>query len=303
MAYNPFRNFWLKALSVAIAVMLWFLFGAQQVVERSLRAPLELQNTPDNLELVGETPATVDVRVRGTSSMLGQMSTGDIITVVDLTSARPGRRLFHLTPEQVRVPFGVEVTYVGPATMSLTFERSMAKVVPVEPTLDGHPAPGFEIESVTTEPTDVEIVGPETAVRDMKQAITEPVLIEGATGSIRESVTIGTPNSAARLRVARNARVLVEIVPVRTERTLSRIPVRMQNLRSGLTARSAPSLVAVTARGAEDVLARLSVDDFEVFVDLSGLGPGRYTLPVRLAEPPGVAVVRTEPAQVEINIR
>ena len=303
MAYNPFRNLGLKALSVAIAVMLWFLFGAQQIVERSLRSPLELQNTPEGLELVGETPASVDVRVRGTSSVLGQLSTGDIVTVVDLASARPGRRLFHLTPEQVRVPFGVEVTYVGPATMSLIFERSQTKAVPVEPTLDGQPAPGYEVESVTTEPKDVEIIGPETAVRDTKQAITEPVLIEGATGTIRESVTIGTPSSAARLRVPRSARVVVEIVPIRTERTFVRVPVRMQNLRPGLTARSTPTLIAVTARGAEDVLAGLSADDFETFVDLSGLGPGRYTLAVRVAEPSGVAVVRTEPSQVEISIR
>ncbi|MEW5981754.1 MAG: CdaR family protein [Acidobacteriota bacterium] len=303
MAYNPFRNFGLKTLSVAIAVMLWFLFGSQQIVERSLRSPLELQNKPENLELVGEAPASVDVRVRGTSGVLGQLSAGDIVTVLDLTTARSGRRLFHLTPEQVRVPFGVEVTFVGPATMWLAFERSMTKVVPVDPTVDGQPAPGYEVEGVTTEPKEVEIVGPETAVRDVKQAITEPVQIEGATVSIRESVTIGTPNNATRLRVPRNARVVVDIVPVRTERTIVRIPVRMQNLRPGLTARSSPSLIAVTARGAEDVLARMSADDFETFVDLSGLGPGRYTLPVRVAEPPGLAVVRTEPSQVEISIR
>ena len=303
MAYNPFRNFGLKLLAVAIAGMLWFLFGAQQIVERSLRSPLERQNTPDELELVGETPESVDVRVRGTSSVIGQLSAGDIVTVLDLSSARQGRRLFHLTPEQVRVPYGVEVTHVGPSTLSLVFERSMAKIVPVEWTLDGQPAPGFEIESVSIEPKEVEIVGPETAVRDMKHAITEPVQIEGSTGSVRESVTIGTPNSAARLRVARSARVLVEIVPVRTERTLSRLAVRMQNLRAGLTARSAPSLVAVTVRGAEDALAQMSGDDLEVYVDLSGLGPGRYPLPVRVAEPPGVAVVRIEPAQVDVSIR
>ncbi len=303
MAYNPFRNFGLKALSVGIAVMLWFLFGAQQVVERGLRSPLELENKPVDLELVGDTPPTVDVRVRGTSSNLGQLSAGDIVTVVDLAAARPGRRLFPLTPEQVRVPFGVEVTHVAPPTLALMFERSQTKVVPIEADVVGRPAPGYEIESVTVEPKEVEVVGPETSVRDLKQAITEPVLIEGSTVSIRESVTIGTPNSAARLRVARSARVLVEIVPVRTERTLARIPVRMQNLGSGLTARSVPSLVTVTARGAEDLLARLTVDDFEIYVDLSGLGPGRYPLPVRVVEPPGVAVVRPEPTQVEITIR
>ena len=47
-------------------------------------------------------PALVDVRVRGASSTLSRVSAGDIVAVLDLRGARPGRRLFQLSPEQVR---------------------------------------------------------------------------------------------------------------------------------------------------------------------------------------------------------
>ncbi|MEK6629188.1 MAG: CdaR family protein, partial [Acidobacteriota bacterium] len=113
MAYNPFRHVGLKALSVAIAVLLWFAVGGEKIVERSLRSPLELQNIPEGLEVVGDAPGNVNVRVRGSSSALGQLSTGDVVTVLDLSTARAGRNLVYLTPDFVRVPFGVEVTYVG----------------------------------------------------------------------------------------------------------------------------------------------------------------------------------------------
>jgi hypothetical protein len=105
----PFRHFGLKVWSVVLAVALWLAVTGDESVERGLRVPLELQQFPAGLELQGDAPALVDVRVRGESSALGRVGAGDIVAVLDLKTARPGRRLFQLTPEQVRVPFGVEV--------------------------------------------------------------------------------------------------------------------------------------------------------------------------------------------------
>ncbi|MCX6550932.1 MAG: phosphoglucosamine mutase [Acidobacteria bacterium] len=247
MAYNPFRNFWLKAIAIGIAVLLWFVVGGEKVVERSLRVPLEMQNLPPGLEVVGDSPGSVDVRVRGSSSVLGQLSAGDVVAVLDLSNSRAGRRLLHLAPDHVRVPFGIEVTYVGPGTLPLVLERSSTKVVPVVASVEGDPAAGYTVARVTIEPTEIEVEGPESALRQLTQASTEPIDLDGTTMSVRETVTIGVPNSAARLRSPRSARVFVEIAPVRTERTLATVPVRMLNLRGGLSAQSAPSNVAPSA--------------------------------------------------------
>ena len=303
MAYNPFRKLGLKLLSIAIAVMLWLAVGGEQVVERTLRSPLELQNIPESLEVVGDAPSTVDVRVRGASSTLGQLSSGDVVTVLDTTTAKPGRRLFHLTPEQVRVPFGVDVTFVGPATIPLLFERQVTKIIPVAPAIEGQPAPGYFIERLQVDPAEVEVVGPESALRVLQQAATEPVELAGATSSVREVVNIGLPDSTARLRSPRTARVTVSIAPVRSERTLAAVPVRMKNLRSTLSARATPTSVSATVRGADDVLRSISTDDVVVSVDLSGLGPGRYTLDVHLTSRHTLGVVRITPAQVQVLIR
>ena len=303
MAYNPFRHIGLKALSVAIAALLWVLVGGEKIVERSLRVPLEMQNIPDGIEMVGETPGTVDVRVRGSSSALGNLLTGDVMALMDLSNATAGRRLFHLAPDDVRVPFGVEVKSVTPATTALVFERTMTKSVPVVPSIEGQPAAGYAVERVATEPTDVVVVGPESALRGLQQAVTEPVPIEGATSSVQETVTIGMPNSIARLKNGRNAKVLVEIAATRTERTIANVPVRLFHVRDGHAARLTPSGVVVTVRGQEDVLQRLTADAIEALVDLSGLGPGRYDLPVTIASTRAFSVVRIDPAQVQITIK
>ena len=131
MAYNPFRNLGLKAVAVGIATLLWVAVGGEKIVERSLRVPLELQNRPADLEPVGEAPGLIDVRVRGTSTALGRLAPGDVMAVLDVATAKLDRNLFHLAPGNVRAPFGVEVSYVGSATVPLVFERLVIKRVPV----------------------------------------------------------------------------------------------------------------------------------------------------------------------------
>ena len=102
-----------------LAVSLWLAVSGEESVERGLRVPLELQQFPPGLELQGDAPSLVDVRVRGESSALGRVALATSSPSSILKTARPGRRLFQLTPEQVRVPFGVEVVQVMPPSLAL----------------------------------------------------------------------------------------------------------------------------------------------------------------------------------------
>jgi hypothetical protein len=303
MAYNPFRHFWPKAISVGVATLLWIAVGGEKVVERSLRAPLELQNVPAALELVGDAPDAVDVRVRGASSALGRMSQGDVTAVVDVANARPGRNLFHLGPTNVRTPFGVDVTYAGPATIPLSFERQTVKRIPVVAALDGEPAPGYWVERVVVDPAEAEVVGPESALRDLRQATTDSIDLRTATGTIRQVVAIGILNSSARFRDPQNAVVTVDVRPVQTERTIDAAEVRTLRLRPGLSARSVPPAVSVTVRGDENAVKALAAGAIDASVDLDGLGPGRYTLPIRVAPSTAFTVLRIEPQEARITIR
>ena len=215
MAYYPFRNLGLKFLSTCIAAMLWLVVAGERVVERVLRAPVEFQNLPSGLELVGNLPDTVEVRLRGSSGALSRMAAGDLSAVLDLRTARPGRRLFHVTPTQVTVPYGIEVVQVGPSTLTMEFETSGVRVVPVEPDIEGRPAAGFEVTKVTSDPQTVEVAGPESALKRLDAAMTEPVTVTDETRSVREVVTIGVQDASLRLTTPQSAVVTVTISPRR----------------------------------------------------------------------------------------
>lgn len=297
------QNFGLKVLSIGLAALLWGLVAGQREAERSLRVPLEYRNIPAELELLGEPASLVDVRVRGSSGVLGELRGADLVAVLDLRSARPGRRLFHLLDGDISVPAGVKVLQVTPSTLSLTFEASAVRTVPVVPDLDGEPARGYVVGRVMTTPATVEIVGPSSAVQLITEATTEPVDITGATGPVRDTVTIGLPDSVARLRNPQSGLVTVDITPEPVDRTVDNVPVRVRGLVSGRRAVLRPATVSAHVRGTEAALTGLSADRLEVYADLTGLTAGRYNLPVRYQVSGDIAITGVSPATLDVTIR
>lgn len=303
MIHHPFRHLGLKALSVGIAVLLWLSVSGEQIVERSLRVPLELQNIPETLELVDIPPPTVDVRVRGPSGLLSHVGAGDIVAVLDLSPARPGRRLFPLTPDRVHGPFGLDVAQVSPSTIALEFERSATRSVRVMPTIEGQPAPGYEIEGVTCQPESADVVGPDSVVQQLNRVITEPISVAGATGPVRETVTMGVAAPGLRLKTAGKATVTVNIRPLPVERAIRGVPIRLRNLPTYLAGQVTPPEVTVEVKGAKEIVEPLASETFVAFVDLAGLGRGRYNLLVHVEPPQSVEILRVEPATVVARIK
>lgn len=301
MASNGFRHhLGLKFISLVLAGLLWLIVSGEQIVERALRIPLEFTNLPAQLEIVGDAPDVVDVRVRGSSGSLSRIPAGELVAVVDLRSARPGRRLFHLSGSDVRTPFGVEVVQVNPTSVAMNFEPSSAKVVPIVPAVEGDPADGFAVGTVTAEPSTVEVIGPVSALRRMTEAITEPVSVAGASGPVNETVTVGVPDPAVRLRAPQVARVSVAVTPAPVEWSIRQVPVAVVN-GSG-TVQITPRTITIDVRGPRE-MAATDVGAFEASVDVTGLTPGQFLLPVRVIAPARVAVVRTDPVQVRVRIR
>jgi len=299
----PFRHFGAKVLSLVAAILLWMTVSGEETVERGLRVPLELQQFPSGLEISGELPTTVDVRLRGGSTALSRLAPGDVVAELDLRGARPGQRVFPLTPEEVRAPFGIAVVQVTPSAIAMTFEKSISRRLPVRPAIDGSPAPGYEVGKMDADPATVEVTGPESTVRRATEAVTEPVPVTGARDTVHETVTIGVLDPALRVTGAKSARVTVAIQLAPLERTLRGRPVHRRNLGATLDAKVEPSAIDVMLRGSREALARLDPDDIVAYVDLTDVGPGDYAaLPVHVDAPDRVGVTRIAPESVQVRI-
>jgi hypothetical protein len=301
MAVAGFRHLGLKIVSIGLAALLWALVSGEQVVERALRVPLEFTNVPADLELVGDAPNVVDVRVRGSSGALGRIATGELVAVLDLRRASAGRsQWFHLLESDVRSPFGVTVVQVTPSTIPMSFEPSKSKRVPIVPAFDGEPAHGFVVGAVTATPPMVDIVGPESVVATVTEAITEAISVDGVSASFVDTVTVGSPEPTVRLLRPVVAQVLVNISAAPVEMTVRGVPVQVRN--AGRPTQVTPKQVTVFARGPREGGAAAAAD-FDASVDVSGLRTGQFDLEVRVVPPSKVGVTRVEPSRVKVTIR
>ena len=303
MRYHPLAHGGLKVVSVFLAVLLWMMVSSQRAfVERGLRIPLELQNLPENLEMVEPPQESVDVRVRGTADTLGRLVPGDLVATIDLSAAQSGRRLFHLSPERVKAPFSVEVTQMTPSSVAIRFEPAATRVVRVQPSVEGEPAPGFIVGKISANPPTVEVVGPESVLRRVAEAITEPSWVGSANSNVQSSAILGVAEPGVRVKGARTALVSVDIVPAPEERVLGSVPVRTRNLAGRLSARIVPPTVRVVVRGTKEAVGKMRDASMTAFVDLEGIGEGEYGLPVRLEAPPNIGVDDLEPAMVNVHV-
>jgi YbbR domain-containing protein len=298
----PIRNVGLKFLSICIAALLWLIVAGDRVVERGLRVPVEYQNLPQGLELVGNPLETVDVRLRGSSGSLGRLEPPDTSAIIDLRNARPGRRLFHLAASQIKVPYGIEVMQVAPATLSIEFENSAGRILQVRPSLEGRPASGYEVLDVKSDPATVEVIGPESALRGLNEAMTEPISIADATGPINDVVTVGVADPSVRLRTPKTATVTVQIGPGSSRKTLTDVPINVTNAEDRSRVRVMTAAVSISLKGTRDAIAAATPEAVQAHVDVSGLAPGDHVVGVKAQAPQGLTIESVLPQNVRVRI-
>tara|TARA_B100000029_G_scaffold515949_1_gene625730 strand:+ start:2503 stop:3423 length:921 start_codon:yes stop_codon:yes gene_type:complete len=306
MFYRFFvENLGLKLLATALATGFWLSVAGEGVIERGFEVPVGFENVPADLQVAGDPPDTVHVRVRGPMSIVNRLALGDVVAVLDLTGERPGeRRLFDMFADRVRVPFGVEVIQVIPSTITAALERAgEPRTVPVVPDIEGRPAEGFTVGRISTVPESVEIIGPNSLLNNVAEAITEPVSIEGSSERVQSLVTIGVSHRVLRLQTPSSAEVTVEIVPAPVERNLQGVTVSSRSVEPGLRVSIEPVDVTVGVRGSEALLENVEDGGVEVFVDLAGLSTGRYNLPVTVASSADVGITHIDPPNVVVVLQ
>jgi YbbR domain-containing protein len=299
MRLSVLGNLPLKVISLVLAALLWFVIAGEKTSEMGLSAPVELQNFPKDLELTGDPVNTVEVRLRASPGIMQRLTPGDVSAHIDLAGAHEGERIVHLTPDSVRVPFGVTVVKISPSIITLNLERTQQKTVPIRPRLLGRPAPGYEVAEVTAEPAEVRISGPKSRVQEVESAFTEPVSVEGVETDVVDPVNIGLEDPLLRIQGNPRVRVTARIREVEHTRAFEELPVEVR--RGAFAAR--PPRVTVVLAGPADVLDRVDSGAVHPYVDAGQVDEtGTAHVAVELAPGlTGVEVRETQPSEVALR--
>ncbi len=181
LRHYVFHNLLLKLFALAVAVLLWMAVARDPIAEVAVTVPIEFLHMPDNLEISSERIPEAQIRVRGPGRIVRNLTPAQIPASIDLSGAHPGERTYDLMGK-IHPPRDVEVVQVVPAQLRIDFDRRAMRDVPIQARVLGALAGGVRIGSITVDPNQAQIVGPEKRVFAIESAVTDPVDATGVVG-------------------------------------------------------------------------------------------------------------------------
>ena len=204
------QNKKLKFLSIGLAFLLFAVSRQPQRDVMIVGVPLEYINIPAGLELTGNFPTTVNLRLRGAKDVVRNVTVNQLEVVADLSEKSVGERVIQLKASDVLRPEKVEVRRIDPPSIELKIEATIRKTISIEPQIAGVPNNNFELSKLTPIPATIEIEGPESKVNQVAKLRTESILIEGKQANFESKVEVETMAQGVRLVNQGAINVLVE---------------------------------------------------------------------------------------------
>lgn len=177
---------------------------------------------------------------------------------------------------------------VEPETVEVTIPiRSNTKTVPINIIEKGAPPEGLTIQSIELNVEEAVISGDEDTLKE-----TDNVRVEVDVSKITENTTLSLPVIISNGITKVNPELVeVKVVVAKTEKTVSGVPITIKGLPEQFEAvinDPADSLINLLVFGSGSTITNLGPDDFNIFVDLTGLTEGDHNVTIQVDGPPDV---------------
>ena len=299
------RNKRLKALSLVLAVLTWYII--QDTISFEIEIPdIHLQiHVQDGMAILNQPTSTVDVTLRGSQEDIQMLDPRRLQAVVELTGdSSPLPQTIQLTPSMIKGVRGARAVAVHPASILVTLDRQDERRVPVKGRVTGSPLFG-QVEDVVCEPSTILLRGPAAKLKTTDCVYTQPVEVDGRVESFVRRCTVQAPgdNWVASMNPA-DVQVRVVISGKTTGHQWQNIPVNTLNEPGHyLVVEVDPPSVDVTLTSRVNEPVQQEGIQLRVFADCVGLNtPGTYTVPVHVQSSGATTAVAT-PNTVKVTVK
>lgn len=294
------KDWVLKVLSIAFAILLWFFVVGEEKAEVGLSIPLEIVNVPPNLVIANDLPTAIEARVYGPRSMIRAVATQRLSRVIDLRDAGPGEITIRVRPESLPLPGGVRPVRIQPSQLVILLEPLVRKGLPVKAVLTGKVSADYEISHVTVDPPVITLAGPSSEIQGLKEINTLPVDLNGASATVIREVGLDPQGLHYTTEQTNEVIVTMHIKAKQGSRRLTHVPIHVEATREGVS--WWPRVVTVTVEGPVDRLRQLEATDIVVRVAMKGLDPGTHKVKPSLEAPTDIRVEAVSPDMIRLTI-
>ncbi len=283
------QNVLLYLLFVAVAFVFWVFLSLDTEVQRDFDVPVELQDVPDSVTIIGQLPPTIGVSVKGKDSQLLRFLWGKMSPVKFKWNDNIVGSSFVLNrlkvDSRLRDYFGngVQIVACRPDSLRLPFTSQPGVKVKLIVQTDIHPNLQYIISGpITADVDSVTLYSVNDLPHSLKFVSTEPIVKSNLKDTVRYEVKV-KPIAGVRV-IPETVTVTVPVEPLIARKRSVNISV--ENLPEGVNVITFPSKVELS------YLVPMSAynDDYPVkaYVDYKAGRPSRKKLPVSLSTIPSV---------------
>ena len=274
---------------------------------RTVPVEVETGAVPEGLEIDEPALSTEEVQVRGPASFVDQVDRAVAFVSISASGIAFNEPVDLVAVDVEGQPVDAGRVEIDPKTVSVQIdvqETETNKTVPVRPDIEGTPAPGFALESLTVEPSVVTLRGLPAVLAEIAEVLTEPLSIDGvsANQAFDAALVLGADVRLADQSAEPVVTVNASIVPSVSSRTFV-VGVSCQGNGEN-ECLPAIAQLTVTLSGPGGTLSGLSAAAVTPSLDASGLAPGTYDLAPSIgALPAGVELLGISPSTITVTIR
>ena len=280
----------------------FFLLGScSSSHEADIFIPVDLGIMPAGLTTTGPLIKGIEVRIRGSKSVIETLPDLQLRYVLDLSGVGVGVKSIPVEQDRITLPKGVSIVKVNSSFIPVKVENEIQKEVPVIISFLGKPASGFIVAGTTAQPSSVILKGPESVLASVVKATTKPIDIDGLSESLKKEIAL---DLAEDLAVASDSKLVLAEILIEEEmvaRKFNDIPVAGQDIlyQYSIT----PPTINIEVQGPVNILEKLNTENgLKVYIDLKDLKPGVYVRRVTITLPVKTALVGVKPEIFTVKI-
>ena len=294
----------IKLLSLVLAIVLWIyvvilLNPETDVIISDIPVTFSdsVALTNENYVIVNEKPYTIELKLRGTRSILSGVDKNNISAYVDLAGYKKVGT-FSL-PIRVVLPFEqITVLEKKPHSINLTIDKIITRKFPILAALNGEPKDNFVAMPPTTSQSIVEVKGPQAIIDSIDKAIVQ-INVESTTQDVIDLQKIKLLNSNGNEITSKLFTTFPDKVEVRCSILYKKkVPIKaMFTAQTELFNAEIVGNSEVNILGKQDIINTITEIRTETIKDEAVKADAQLTVPIII--PNGVIV---EPKINEVNV-
>lgn len=304
---SPLKDWKPKLASLIIAYIIFIFYQLATQSERIFVIPITT-NLPKSMTLKSQSAKTIKLQLTGSISDLKSFNKSDFEAYLNIDPQIQNQT----APVKIQLRNDKELSHstritIDPKTISVSLDEKLRTSLPIDLTISGYPANGYDLVGYTVSPEKIEVTGPKSLFDEIKSLRTTNIDISGEKESYETETQILIPNPQITLLSHPAIIGSIEIVPRLRAQTLVFQPV-ITGLSPNLELQSVlPPQIKATLQGRQIDFETLqdSKQPFQPTVDAGDIfSPGRYSLPVLWTQlPEELTLLNSNPERITIITR